>query len=90
MTAYLASIGTSVNARRASRAHTLFNLFGVVWMTFLFTPFIHLVDTLVPGQIFGAAVDSTLLPAHLAMFHTLFNIINTVICVFFIRSLLPS
>ncbi len=84
VTAYLASIGTSVNARRASRAHTLFNLFGVVWMTFLFTPFIHLVDTLVPGQIFGAAVDSTLLPAHLAMFHTLFNIINTIICVFFI------
>lgn len=84
VTAYLASIGTSVNARRASRAHTLFNLFGVVWMTFLFTPFIHLVDTLVPGQIFGASIDSTLLPAHLAMFHTLFNIINTFICVFFI------
>ncbi len=84
VTAYLASIGTSVNARRASRAHTLFNLFGVVWMAFLFTPFLHLVDILVPGAIFGSAADSTILPAHLAMFHTLFNILNTFICIFFV------
>ncbi len=84
VTAYLASIGTSVNARRASRAHTLFNLFGVLWMAFLFTPFLHLVDLIVPGAMFGASVDATLLPAHLAMFHTLFNIINTFICIFFV------
>ena len=36
VTAYIASFGTSVNARRASRAHTLFNIFGVVWMSIVF------------------------------------------------------
>ncbi len=87
VTAYLASIGTSVNAKRASRAHTLFNLFGVVWMAFLFTPFLHLVDFLVPGDMYAAVADPKLLPAHLAMFHTLFNITNTLICIFFIPQL---
>ena len=40
ITAYLASIGTSVNARRAARAHFLFNIFGVIWMLFLFRFFV--------------------------------------------------
>jgi phosphate:Na+ symporter len=86
VTAFLASIGTSVNARRASRAHTLFNIFGVVWMTLVFLPFLQLVNMLVPGDIYGP--DSTrLLPGHLAMFHTLFNISNTLICSFFVKQI---
>ena len=32
ITAYLASVGANVNARRAARAHFLFNVFGVLWM----------------------------------------------------------
>ena len=83
VTAYLASIGTSVNAKRASRAHTLFNVFGVVWMSIVFTPFLNLVNYLVPGDVY-ASTSSLLLPAHLAMFHTLFNITNTLISSFFV------
>ncbi len=83
ITAYLASIGTSVNARRASRAHTLFNIFGVIWMSFVFAPFLRLVNILVPGDVY-TATNAILLPAHLAMFHTLFNITNTFISVFFV------
>jgi len=83
ITAYLASIGTSVNARRASRAHTLFNIFGVIWMIILFKPFLFLVDFIVPGDIFSKA-NKMVMPAHLAMFHTLFNITNTFIGIFFI------
>ncbi len=86
VTAYLASIGTSVNARRASRAHTLFNVFGVLWMMILFKPFLILVDFIVPGDVFSGT-DLTVLPAHLAMFHTLFNIVNTFINIFFIPQL---
>jgi len=83
VTAYLASLGTTVNARRASRAHTLFNIFGVLWMTPLFALFLNLVNTIVPGDIYAVG-GAKLLPAHLAMFHTLFNIVNTFICSFFV------
>ncbi|THB67980.1 MAG: Na/Pi cotransporter family protein [Spirochaetaceae bacterium] len=79
-TAFLASLGTDVNARRASRAHTLFNIFGVLWMLILFRPFLMLVDAIVPGQMLGGS-DPTLLPAHLAAFHTLFNITNSLVFV---------
>lgn len=86
ITAFLASIGTSVNARRASRAHTVFNVFGVLWMMLLFQPFLHVVDRLVPGAVFGPDA-AAYIPGHLAMFHTLFNITNTIICIFFIPQL---
>ncbi len=80
ITAYLASIGTNTNAKRASRAHILFNIFGAVVVTIFYSPFLHLVDMIVPGDpATGASI-----PEHLAMFHTLFNIINTAIFIWFI------
>ena len=36
VTAWLASIGTSVNARRAARAHFLFNVIGTIWALIVF------------------------------------------------------
>jgi len=39
ITAWLASLGTSVNAKRAARAHFLFNVIGVIWMLVVFKPF---------------------------------------------------
>jgi len=50
ITAWLASLGTSVNAKRAARAHFLFNVIGVLWMLVVFswfTPAVwHLADKL--------------------------------------------
>ncbi len=43
VTAYLASIGGSVNARRASYSHIMFNLLGVLWITALFSPYISII-----------------------------------------------
>ncbi len=83
ITAYLASLNTNVHARRAARAHMFFNLFGVFWMAFLFLPFLSLVDLVVPGPVSGQAG----IPAHLAMFHTLFNILNTFLCIWFVSAL---
>ncbi|MGI6433031.1 MAG: Na/Pi cotransporter family protein [Sphaerochaetaceae bacterium] len=83
LSANIASLGTSLNARRAGRAHTLFNIFGVVWMTPIFLPFLHFIDVLVPGKVFGPN-SASYLPLHLAMFHTLFNLVNTIICSFFL------
>ncbi|MFP6584840.1 MAG: Na/Pi cotransporter family protein [Candidatus Hydrogenedentota bacterium] len=36
ITAFLASLGGSVNARRASYSHIMFNLIGVLWITAIF------------------------------------------------------
>jgi phosphate:Na+ symporter len=80
ITAYLASIGTTVNARRAARAHLLFNIFGVVWMTFIFTYFIQLIDWLSPWKEMLSN-----LPLKLSLFHTVFNVINTFVCIWLVK-----
>jgi phosphate:Na+ symporter len=80
VTAYLAAIGTNTNAKRASRAHILFNIFGAVIMIIIYNPFLRLVDFIVPGDPATAAA----IPEHLAMFHTLFNISNTALFIWFI------
>ena len=83
ITAYLASIGTSVNAKRASRAHLLFNVMGMLWMAILFKPFLKLIEAVVPGELVGPEA----MPSRLAMFHTLFNIANTLIWISFVSLL---
>ncbi|MCF7927948.1 MAG: Na/Pi cotransporter family protein, partial [Spirochaetales bacterium] len=80
ITAIIASIGTNVHARRAAMVHMMFNILGIIWLQFLFYPMIHLVDFIVPGPL----NTSIGIPAHLAMFHTTFNIINTLIFIWFV------
>ncbi|MDP8322852.1 MAG: Na/Pi cotransporter family protein [Candidatus Stygibacter australis] len=77
ITANLAAVGTSVNAKRAARAHFLFNLFGVLWIMLFFKQFLVLVDWASP---FWERTDMHHLPLKLALFHTLFNLTNTLIC----------
>jgi phosphate:Na+ symporter len=86
VTAYLASFGTTVNARRSSRINIVFNVFGLLWMSLIFTPFLHFVDFLVPGDIFDPSQSHTI-PFHLVTFHTLYNIGNVLIFSFFIPQL---
>jgi phosphate:Na+ symporter len=73
--ALLASIGATVNAKRAARVHILFNIAGVVVFSFIFNPFLRIVQSIVPGDE---------ITTNLAMFHTLFNIMNTVIFIGFV------
>ncbi len=73
--ALLASIGTNVNARRAAFVHIFFNLGGVVVVASIFKPFLLLAQHLVEGS---GTTNS------LAMFHTLFNIFNTIIFIGFV------
>jgi phosphate:Na+ symporter len=81
ITAYLASIGTSVNARRTARAHFLFNVFGVFWMTLIFKHFATFILSIAP---WNSALQENL-PLNLALFHTFFNITNTLIFLPFIK-----
>jgi phosphate:Na+ symporter len=83
VTANLAAIGGSRNGQRAARAHFLFNVIGVLWMLPVFPFFLRLVDFILPGSAFGQ-VSPGVLPAHLALFHTLFNVFNTLLCIGFV------
>jgi phosphate:Na+ symporter len=80
ITAYLASLGMNTNAKRTARAHMLFNIIGVAWVLTLFYPFLSFVDWVVPGEV----SDSTALPIHLSAFHTIFNVTNTFVLVWFV------
>ncbi len=86
ITAYLASLGGNIHAKRASRVHILFNLFGVAWMFVAFTGFALLVRRIIPdgSVLFG---NENYLLFQLALFHSLFNITNTFILAWFIPQL---
>jgi phosphate:Na+ symporter len=47
ITAFLASLGASTNARRAAYAHVLFNVIGVCWITLLFPAYTHLISRII-------------------------------------------
>ncbi|MDA3947832.1 MAG: Na/Pi cotransporter family protein [Spirochaeta sp.] len=83
VTATLAALNANANAKRAARAHLLFNLFGVVWMALIFGPMLGLIDRIVPGAI----TNRTAIASHLAMFHTVFNVLNTLLCVGFVPTI---
>lgn len=80
ITANLAAIGANLPARQAARAHFLFNMVGVLWMLLLFNPFVAMIDWILPGDV----SDPTLIPIHMALFHTLFNFCNICLVVGFV------
>ena len=79
-TANLAALGANTQARRAALAHLLFNVFGVVWVLCVFYPFVDMVCRLV-GYDPTTGGQTARLPVVLAMFHTCFNVTNTVILI---------
>ena len=91
ITAYLASLGANYHAKRAARAHMIFNVFGVIWMLIGFSLFITYIDYLVPNEVpysIHSYKESPELfqniPIHLSMFHTLFNMINVFLLIWFV------
>ncbi len=84
VTANLASYVANTEAKRAARAHLIFNLIGVVWMLAIFPLFIKLIVYII--EAFGGSspiTDPHSRPVALALFHTLFNVFNTAVLVWF-------
>jgi phosphate:Na+ symporter len=81
ITANLATLSASRTAKRAARAHLLFNVTGVVWAVLLFTPFMVVVGWIVSLWSDGGGDPSAaVIATTLATFHSLFNVTNT--CLF--------
>ena len=95
ITANIAASVGNPSAKRAALSHTIFNVFGVIWALALFRPFLGLVGKIIellgypnPAAA-GFAVenpdgaDGTAALYGLSMLHTMFNLINTLILVWF-------
>jgi len=82
ITANLAAIVANYQAKRAARAHLVFNALGTLWVLLLFYPFLEFTDQLVQ-QIEGASPrDSALvIPVALSLFHTVFNLLNALVLI---------
>lgn len=51
ITAFLASLGATANARRAAYFHVIFNLIGVLWITAIFGWYVQLIPTIVGADV---------------------------------------
>ncbi|MBQ5786173.1 MAG: Na/Pi cotransporter family protein, partial [Alistipes sp.] len=98
ITANIAAAVGNANARRAALAHTFFNLFGVCWALIFFRPFLELVGTTItwmglpnPMDISQSATlamtseESMATLYGISMLHSLFNIFNTMILIWFVK-----
>ncbi|MGD1843982.1 MAG: Na/Pi cotransporter family protein [Salibacteraceae bacterium] len=86
ITANLAALIANVHAKRAARAHFIFNTFGVLWMIIAlpwFTDFIqYLWNALSSG--YPGVFEKGNNQLQLSLFHTVFNIINTSLLIWFV------
>ena len=93
VTSNLAAMSANTQARRAALAHMFFNVFGVIWILFVFRPFIDMVCGWVGYDVAMAhtaennsafLANAAKLSFVLAAFHTSFNVVNTFILIWFI------
>ena len=94
ITAELATIGsTNINAHRAARAHTMFNVIGVGLMLLIFPYFIGIIE-LITGQLGAGPVNSVVngevvnVARYIANGHTLFNVLNASVFLIFLPLLI--
>ena len=114
ITANIAAAVANTSAKRAARAHTIFNIIGVIWVLCLLNPIIRLISVIMsslgfadPMTVDMVGANSALTAAQtagvgveaaqeafqasknamlygIAMLHTLFNITNTLILIWFV------
>jgi phosphate:Na+ symporter len=93
VTSNLAALSANTQARRAALAHMFFNVFGVLWILFVFRVFIDMVCGWVSYDVEMTKDNATSsaflanaakLNFVLAAFHTSFNVVNTFILIWFI------
>ena len=106
ITANIAAAVANTSAKRAARAHTIFNIVGVIWVLCVFGPIVKLICVIMEGLDFynpmeasrqlalvaqnGTQIAPELMETYknsllygIAMLHTLFNITNTLVLIWF-------
>lgn len=84
ITSNIAALTGNSQARRAALSHFFFNTFGVIWVLCIFHPFInldkYLVNLVVPNM-----DEHIKVTFYLSAFHTMFNVCNVLILIWFIK-----
>ena len=106
ITANIAAAVANTSAKRSARAHTIFNIVGVIWVLAVFRPIVKLICVIMVNLGFqdpmaasaqlasiansGIAVDPAEIEMYknsllygIAMLHTLFNVTNTLVLIWF-------
>lgn len=84
ITANLAAITGNTEAKRAALAHLGFNLFGVIWVLILFKPFTDGINWFVQ-DVMHSSDAAVAVSFKLSTFHTVFNICNVAILIWFVN-----
>lgn len=86
ITANIAALVGNIHAKRAARAHFIFNIFGVLWMLLAFPLFLNGIDAyMVKYHNVSPFETPEAVPVSLSIFHTTFNVINVLLLVGFVR-----
>jgi phosphate:Na+ symporter len=87
ITAEISAIGANISARRAARAHALLNIIGVCYMIVpvYLGIYSRLIEILIPGP-----VTKNNIMVHIALAHSVFNVINSFIIFLPLVSLLEK
>ena len=106
ITANIAAAVANTSAKRAARAHTIFNVIGVIWVLAVFGPIVKLICVIMESLNFydpmmassqlaaiaegGLQADVETMEMYknsllygIAMLHTLFNVTNTLVLIWF-------
>lgn len=84
-TANIAATIGNIQAKKSARAHLIFNVIGVIWILVIFrliVPFINKSTILLDGS--SPFVEAAAIPFALSLFHSLFNLVNTGILIWFV------
>ncbi len=84
ITANLAALTGNVPAKRAALAHLVFNVFGVIWVLCLFTPFTQAISWFVTN-VMQTTDEAVAVSFKLSAFHTAFNICNVLLLIWFVK-----
>lgn len=86
ITANLAALIANTTAKRTALSHTLFNVFGVIWVLILFHPILKLIAVATTGlEGVSPFAEAKAIPIALSIFHTSFNVTNTLIQAWFVK-----
>ncbi|KFD40385.1 hypothetical protein AT05_02590 [Schleiferia thermophila str. Yellowstone] len=87
-TAYMAALLSNIHGKRAAISHTIFNVIGVIWAVFLFVPLLNIsseITYLISGLIPFDSSEG--LVKGIPIFHSLFNILNTLVLLLFVEQI---
>ncbi|MDO4367445.1 MAG: Na/Pi cotransporter family protein [Bacteroidales bacterium] len=87
ITANIAAVVANTSGKRAARAHSIFNVVGVLWVLILYHPFLWMVSRVImacggDNPLMQGASPTSILYS-IALVHTMFNVCNTLLLVWF-------